>query len=308
MIASFFLLGFAPQAVAQPFDSDQNRFSSQAAGYPAQSQGLYGQYRSGQYQSGQYQPGQYQSGQYQADPDQQGRSGQFGQYQSAQYNQYGGGIVSLRAQRPELQSGLVLTVDLDTSIDTNKTEEGDYVQAHIAQNVSAGGVGYLPGGSKFSGLVAKAPEEGHFGRSSKYTINFTQIRTPSGTLIPIKAHLLGRIGTYIYREQGSVGGRLANSAWRNGVGSGMGRGLGSMMSVGSGSGFGPGSGAYAGMFMAGASQVLDGIFLRHGHRDVFLHPGTQMQLQLDSPVELPGLNNYGRPQYLPGSGPNTGVF
>ena len=56
--------------------------------------------------------------------------------------------------------------------------------------------------------------------------------------------------------------------------------------------------------MSGTSQILNSIFLRR-HHDVFLHPGTKMQLQLDGPLNLPGFNNR---QSLPGTGPNTGIF
>lgn len=216
------------------------------------------------------------------------------------------GLLSSRVQPPLLPEGLVLPIQLDTSIDTDKAEEGDPAQAHITQNISSSGAAYLPGGSSFSGTIVKVPEEGHFGKSGKLSIDFTQVRLPNGRLIPMKGHLVGRIGTYIYRPDGSSTHHFLSSAWKYGLGATVGRGLGTMMSVGSGSGYGPGSGAYTGGFFAGGSSIMNALFLRHGGHDTFLHPGTRMELQLEEPLELPGLNE--NRQYLPGSGPNTGIF
>ena len=216
------------------------------------------------------------------------------------------GILSSRMQPPVLPEGLVLPIQLDTNIDTNKAEEGDPVQVHITQNISSSGAAYLPGGSSFSGTVVKAPDEGHFGHSGKLSIDFTQVRFPNGRLEPIKAHLVGRIGTYIYRPDGSDTHHFLSSAWKYGLGATLGRGLGSMASMAGGSGYGPGSGAYVGGFFAGSSSIMDALLLRHGNHDTYLHPGTRMELQLDAPLELPGLSN--SHQYLPGTGGNTGIF
>ncbi len=330
LVASSLALGIlAPQVVAADDKVDSLAQSVSPAEHPwADSQSEPGSYSSGNFQSpqGNFQSpqGSYQSpqGSYQpqaysapaggySSPYGYAPTGNFSANFNSQqnapapfYEQPSAGLISSHANASVLPDGLVLPCQLDSSIDTNKVEEGDSVQVHITQNISSSGVGYLPGGSQFAGTVVKAPDEGHFGRSGKFGIEFTQVRFPTGTLIPLRAHLVGRIGTYIYRPEGSASGNLMNSAWRNGLGSGMGRGLGTMMSVGSDGGYGPGNGAYVGAFMAGTSQILNSIFLRR-HHDVFLHPGTKMQLQLDGPLNLPGFNNR---QNLPGTGPNTGIF
>lgn len=215
------------------------------------------------------------------------------------------GILSSRVQDSVLPSGLVLPIQLDTSIDINKCEEGDYVQAHITQNISSSGAGYLPGGSVFSGVIVKVPEEGHFGRSGKYSIDFQQVRFPTGRIFPLKAHLVGRIGTYVLRDPVGAGGKFLSSAWRNGVGSELSYGAGTTMGSYASHGYGPGGGTYAGAMMGGASQLLEGLFC-HPHRDAFLHAGMRMEMQLDDPLSLPGIHE--NRQYLPGTGSNTGIF
>lgn len=203
------------------------------------------------------------------------------------YNQQPTGIVSSRAQTPSLPEGLVLPIQLDTSIDTDKAQPGDYVQVHVTRNISAGGVGYLPGSSVFSGTVVKAPEEGK-GHSAKLSIDFMQVRLPNGTLIPMKGHLVGRIESYLYRSGENPANRAGSWIWKNGLGGSFSYGAGSAFGSFADGGRGPGSGAYAGAFMGGASSMIESLVYRH-HNDIFLHPGTRMELQLDDPLNLPGI-------------------
>lgn len=220
------------------------------------------------------------------------------------------GIVSSRLQPPVLPEGLVLPFQLDTSIDIDKAQAGDYIQGHITQNISAGGAAYLPGGSVVSGTIDKAADKdagGHYKHAGKLSINFLQVRLPNGRLIRMNGHLIGRIGNYEYRDTTSGANKVMNTAWRSGVGSELSWGAGtSFASLSSGSHAGPGGGSYAGALMGGATGLLETLFYRHGH-DSFLHPGTRMELQLDAPLQVPGvMENHER--YLPGSGRNTGIF
>lgn len=227
-------------------------------------------------------------------------------------NNYGGqGILSSHLQPPVLPEGLVLPFQLDSTIDLDKAEPGDYIQGHITQNISAGGAAYLPGGSVVSGTIDKDNDKeedgGHFKHAGKLSINFVQIRLPNGRLIRLKGHLVGRIGNYEYRDSTSGANKMMNTAWRSGVGSELSWGMGtSFSSMAGGSHVGPGGGAYAGALMGGATGLLETLFYRHGH-DTFLHSGTRMELQLDAPLQVPGvMENHQR--YLPGTGSNTGMF
>lgn len=215
------------------------------------------------------------------------------------------GIVSSHMTAPVLPEGLVLPILLDTAIDTNKMNEGDYVQAHLTQNISSGGLGYLPGASVFSGLIVKAEEEKQFGRAGKFSISFQQVKLPSGRLLPLKAHLVGRIGSYFARDPEGAGGKFLSNAWHNGVGSELRYGAGTTFGSYFSHGYGPGGGAYAGAAMGGVSQVMASIFC-HPHHDRIMQAGTAMEMQLDQALVLPATQD--SHEFLPGSGKNTGIF
>lgn len=213
-------------------------------------------------------------------------------------------------QQPQLPPGLVLPVMLDTSLDMNGLKAGDYVQAHLAQNVSAGGASYLPGGTKFYGTVGEDSSR-HFERKAgKMGIEFMQLKMPNGTLIPLRAHLLGRLENYLNndgRAHGEgMGQKLMSWGWRGGLGSGIASGFGSVFGAVADGGRGPGSGAFVGAAMGGGSGLMESLLYRRGH-DTIMHAGTQMQIQLDSSVNLPWSNS-GSNRYLPGTGRNTGIF
>ena len=226
-------------------------------------------------------------------------------YSSAQ------GILSSRIQTPVLPEGLVLPFQLDSTIDIDKAQPGDYVQGHITQNISAGGAAYLPGGSIVNGTIEKDDRKdkdgGHFKHAGSLSINFMQLRLPNGRLIRMNGHLVGRIGNYEFRDSTSGANKALNTAWRSGVGSELSWGAGtSFASLAGGSHAGPGGGSYAGALMGGATGLLETFFYRRGH-DTYLHNGTRMELQLDAPLQVPGLmENHER--YLPGTGRNTGMF
>lgn len=213
-------------------------------------------------------------------------------------------------QPPMLQSGLVLPVMLDTSLDLNGLKPGDYVQSHLAQNISAGGSAYLPGGSIFYGTIAEPSTDKHFEKGAKLGIEFMQVRLPNGTLIPLQAHLVGRLENYLNndgRNHGEgFGQKLMSWGWRGGLGSGLASGFGSVLGAIGDGGRGPGSGAFVGAAMGGGSGLMESAMLRRGH-DTIMHGGTQLQLQLDSPLNLPWSNS-GSNRYLPGTGRNTGIF
>ncbi len=223
----------------------------------------------------------------------------------------GQGILSTRIQAPVLPEGLVLPFQLDTTIDIDKAQAGDYVQGHITQNISAGGAAYLPGGSIVNGTIDKDDDKdkdgGHFKHAGRLSINFMQVRLPNGRLIRMSGHLVGRIGNYEFRDSTSGANKALNTAWRSGVGSELSWGAGtSFASLAGGSHAGPGGGSYAGALMGGATGLLETFFYRRG-RDTYLHNGTRMELQLDAPLQVPGLmENHER--YLPGTGRNTGMF
>src|SRR5581483_6233822 len=93
-------------------------------------------------------------------------------------------------------AGLVIPVTLSNSISTQVAKDGDYVQASVAQNVSLGGLGYIPSGTVIQGQIEDAKSGRLMERSGSLNIAFNTMRLPSGADIPIQAHVLGNIGKY----------------------------------------------------------------------------------------------------------------
>ncbi|MBY0356377.1 MAG: hypothetical protein K2W82_00130 [Candidatus Obscuribacterales bacterium] len=199
-------------------------------------------------------------------------------------------------------AGLNLSIVLDTSISTQAAREGDYIQAHIAQNVSLSGAGYIPAGTVVTGVVTAAKAGRWAERSGLLTISFNQMRLPNGTTFPISAHLVGDIGKYKSKDNTvrgeGMGTKLFNLGVRGGLGAGLGAALGTAVGAIGGGGYGAGMGAWSGAAIGGGIGALDSLVLRKG-RDVVIHGGTPMQLQLDEPIQIPG------PTVPPES---TGVF
>lgn len=204
--------------------------------------------------------------------------------------------------------GLTIPIVLDTSISTQAAKPGDYIQAHVGQNISLSGAGYIPSGTVVTGSVTASKPGRWAERSGLLTISFDQMRLPNGISIPISAHLVGDIGKYknnndTVRGEG-MGTKLMNLGIRGGLGAGLGAALGTAVGGIAGGGYGCGRGAWSGAAIGGGIGALDSLVLRRG-RDVIIHGGTPMQLQLDDAVSIPGSPS--TPAYSQAA-PSTGVF
>lgn len=192
-----------------------------------------------------------------------------------------------QAQYSTFPAGLVLPISLDTTISPRSAKTGDYIQAHVSQNVTSGGTGYLPGGSVVTGSVSSSTGGRRGEHHGSLTIDFTRLRLPNGLLIPISAHLVGEISNYkSYGNGEGRGSGLLNLGLRTTASAGMG----SILEMGVGSfsdgGRGLGSGCLSGLAMGAGVGALESLVWRH-HREALIHSGTKMQMQLDDPVQLP---------------------
>jgi hypothetical protein len=264
------------------------------------------------------QPPQYGGG---GQPPQYGGSAAYDQFNrsTGQPPQYGGGYAQggggyppqggggypppgmQRGQVVYAPAGLTLPVALRTSISTQAAQAGDLIEANLSDSVSLGGAS-LPAGTVLVGQVTDAKAGGFMGRSGMLGVKFTSIRTPDGQQVPITAHVVGGIGKY---ADSNGDGIVAGETWKTKVGQGairggLGAGLGAALGTGIGAiaarnGRGTGRGAWSGAAIGGGLGVADSLLLRKG-KDVTIHSGTPMQVQLDAPVSLSG------------GGPYTGAF
>jgi hypothetical protein len=207
------------------------------------------------------------------------------------------------SQNSVAPAGLNIAVTLNTSISTQVAKKGDYVQATIAQNIPLSGGGYIPAGAVITGEVGDAEGGRLFGRSGLLSLTFNAMRMPNGMQVPIQAHLVGSIGKYknkgsgdsdVYRGEG-WGTKVGQTAIRGGVGAGAGAALGTALGAITG---GVGTGAWAGTAIGGGIGLVDS-FVRRG-KNVLIHAGTAMQIQLDAPATIP---NVPGPAEAPGTYP-----
>lgn len=191
-------------------------------------------------------------------------------------------------------AGLVLPLQLRTSISTSAAKAGDMVQAEISQTMQLGDAS-IPSGSVVMGTITEAKSGGRLSRSGELGIKFTSIRTPDGVETPITAHLIGEIGKYAQKDDGDgnqvvhgegMTAKLGQTAIRGGVGAGAGAALGTAIGAIAGGGYGAGRGAWSGAAIGGGLGVAD-MALRKG-RDVTLRSGTKLEIKLDNPVSIAG--------------------
>ncbi len=197
---------------------------------------------------------------------------------------------------PQAQSGLTLNVTLQTAISTQVAHQGDFVQGVINQNINLGNGGFIPAGTMVQGTVTDSIAGRRLSRSGLLSISFNSIRLPNGQTIPITAHLVGDLGKYSNKGQGSNdvfrgegwGTKAGQTLIRGGAGAGLGAALGTGVGAIAGGGRGAGMGAWSGAAIGGGIGLAD-MLLRKG-KDVLIPAGTSIQIQLDAPVGIPGQN------------------
>jgi hypothetical protein len=204
-------------------------------------------------------------------------------------SQYGGGFQQ-QPQYATAPAGLTIPATLSTSISTQAAQAGDYVQAAMNYSVHLQGYTYIPGGSTLSGEITQAKAGRYFGRSGALSIEFNRLTLPNGQSVPIQAHLVGHIGKYndkdgVYHGEG-WGTKVGSFLTRTAIGAGGGALFGTAIgAIGGGGGY-LGTGAWSGAAIGGGIGILDDLMARRG-RNVIIHSGTSLQVQLDEPVQIP---------------------
>jgi hypothetical protein len=80
-------------------------------------------------------------------------------------------------------------VSLAENLDANKVKAGDPVQTKLSNNVALKGGPELPRGTEILGVIAQ--DDMQMNGKSKLALNFTEARLKNGTVIPIKATIVG---------------------------------------------------------------------------------------------------------------------
>ncbi|MFN8660070.1 MAG: hypothetical protein U0105_27285 [Candidatus Obscuribacterales bacterium] len=223
----------------------------------------------------------------------QGAYGDTFNRQTPAYQQPTMGGPPMRGRVVYAPAGLVIPVNLNTSISTDVARPGDLIQATVSQNVLLGDA-QIPAGATVLGQVSEAKGGGLMGRAGLIQIKFNRLRTPDGVETPISAHIVGGIEKYS-ETGGDQSDTFRGETWktkagqaaiRGGIGAGTGAALGTAIgAIAAGSGRGAGRGAWSGAAIGGGVGVAQSVFLRRG-KQVNIPSGLAMQLQLDAPVNV----------------------
>jgi len=188
--------------------------------------------------------------------------------------------IELRGRISTVPSGTMLMIKVEQPVSSFSTRLGDPVMATLENDIFINDVIAIPAGSEVQGEVANVKPSGHMGTHGLVDIRFNSIKTPSGTMVPIRAHVVTSDQTGVlkgdtYSKDVLKG--VAIAAGGTGLGTLGGLAAGSLIgSAGAGALFGLSMGAIGGMGYA---------VMRKG-KEVVVPSGSRMSIQLEQPVSV----------------------
>lgn len=174
-----------------------------------------------------------------------------------------------------LESGVALSVVLDTPLSTRMTKQGEEVTFLLSEPLDVGDGLELPPDTRIVGTVTEAKRPGLFGRAGKLKVRIEKIELPTGGEARLRAQLQsGDPSAVRLTADNNRATDLYNLATWGLQGTLVGA------SIGGGKGAAIGAGA-------GAAAALIIMASRRGP-DLYLEPGMPFIVTLDAPVELNG--------------------
>ena len=188
------------------------------------------------------------------------------------------------SQRPEsdapgpnyVPEGTRFMIQLDDKLDSNKVNSGKHFKAKLSEDLTTPSGLTIPAGKKIKGHVSQVDR----GLHGHMLLSFDEIETQHGWR-PLVASVSGVPGEHSVKtnEEGEIENkghsrrRMVETA---AAGTAVGAAAGAAAGGGRGAAIGAGAGAAAGL---GAGLLLD--------RQVRLEKGTQLELRMDRPLQVP---------------------
>lgn len=201
--------------------------------------------------------------------------------------QPGGRSEPPRASRPSstvrVPEGTTLRIKLNDALSTKTNARGDAFSAQVTQPVFVGTDMVIPVGSTVRGTVASVEKAGRVKGRSELNLRFESITLPNGHDEPIVATLIGIASDQeketVESGEGTVKGEGSKKrdAAVIGAGAGIGAAIGAIAGGAKGTAIGAGAGGLIG---------LAGVLATRG-KDIELPAGTELEIQLDRPLNLP---------------------
>lgn len=180
-------------------------------------------------------------------------------------------------------SGTKLPIIMDTTVDSDTSQEGDEFSARSAEDLAIDGAVVVPAGSIIKGRIAQINPPRHLNRSGSVALKFDTVTTPDNRQIPIVANLVAR-GGVVHARRGLKDIAIDCGVVTLPVAAGLGIGLiagnsGSNNSVGAGGGalIGAGIGAAVGL----------AILLSKKGKKVDVRAGDELKIELAEDLRMP---------------------
>jgi hypothetical protein len=118
-------------------------------------------------------------------------------------------------------SGTHLTVELESTLSSSGSREGESFRARVVDPVMERGLVVIPSGSEVAGVVTRATGAGRIGGRARLGIRFTELLLPSGASVPLRASWAAAGRSKTGRDAAIIGGAAAGGAI---IGHNVGRG------------------------------------------------------------------------------------
>jgi hypothetical protein len=189
---------------------------------------------------------------------------------------------------PYMPAGLVLPVNLSTTISMKAAKAGDPIRAVVTRNVPLSGMAYIPAGTQIAGEVSSSTTGHLINKDTTLNIEFDQLRMPDGRIYNIRAHILNGLGGY-----GPAGDPNSDTYKRTrmeqlGLRGEMGTAIDIPLTMATAPIYGENfvRGMWSTSTISGAVGVLGNCLFKRTHNDLIIPSGANLQVQLEQSVAL----------------------
>ncbi len=183
--------------------------------------------------------------------------------------------MALRGRVSTIPKGTTMIVKLDQPLSSYSSDLGESVGATLESDVFVNDQVAIPAGSEVIGQVTDVSPSGRVGKHGEVDVRFHSIRTPGGTVIPIRGHVVTEDSTGVLKGNSykmDIAKGIGIAAGSTGVGALAGTAMGGLLGVaGTGAVMGTGVGALVGM----------GYAIGRKGKDVVIPSGARLSIKVN---------------------------
>jgi hypothetical protein len=181
-------------------------------------------------------------------------------------------------------SGTKIPIIMDTSVDSDTSQEGDEFSARTSEDLTIDGGVVVPAGSVIKGRIAQLNAPKRFDRSGSVALKFDTVTTPDNRQIPLVANIVAR-GGVVHAKRGMKDVLIETGMFTLPAAAGLGIGFLAGNASNSSGSVGSAGGALIG---AGIGVAVGTIVLmsKKGKR-VDVRPGDELKIELAEDLRMP---------------------